>query len=127
MRDNVMFQASAQDILIRHVGDCSPSKGSRVGGMVARESMGNINALIDFRVCYVVSVSVFQGRSLDEDLRSMMCSDALVTAKSTLFFLSAYHTVAPTVYTAETCDAYHKKYPPIDRPGVEVRDCGCGR
>lgn len=122
----MVFQVRAQDILIRQAGYCSPSGSSQFSDILAWHSINNIYALIKFHVRLVVPVSVLQDRSLDEDLRSMMCADALATAKSTLAFLSAYHTVAPTVYTAVTCDVYYKDYVPIDRPGVEVRDPGHG-
>lgn len=41
---------------------------------------------------------------MEEDLRAMMCADALATARSTLSRMTTFHTTAKTIYGPIQCN-----------------------
>lgn len=41
---------------------------------------------------------------MGQDLQAMMCADALVLARSTLRYLTGYHSVATRIYGGVGCD-----------------------
>lgn len=65
-----------------------------------------------------------QNRSIGEDLRSMMCADALATARSTLICLTTFHTTATTIYEPSECNSKLEALS-IVRPETKVGFMGC--
>lgn len=61
-----------------------------------------------------------QNRSMDEDLRSMMCADGLGIARSTLSPLTTYHTTASRIYGPFECNQQLKQLSKF-RPEAQVR------
>lgn len=62
---------------------------------------------------------MLQNRTMAEDLVSMLCTDALVMARSTLARAWAYHTTATRIYFSDSCTGY--LYDVVDqRPEVKV-------
>ena len=51
-----------------------------------------------------LAACLIQERDIVDDLRAMLCADALATSRSTLGGVTIYHTRASTVYFPCTCD-----------------------
>lgn len=56
------------------------------------------------RPCFLMQF-ISQNRTMEEDLRSMMCADTLALAKSTLINLTAFHSKAKQLFAPTDCDS----------------------
>ena len=63
---------------------------------------------------------VVQNRSMEEDLRSMMCADGLALARSTLVSLTGFHSKAKRIYGPIECNT-QLNHLAVHRPEVQVR------
>ena len=63
-----------------------------------------------------------QGRSMGEDLRTMLCADNLAMAKSSLVHLLGFHSTASRLYYPWKCDAELREIARL-HPETKVAHC----
>ena len=61
-----------------------------------------------------------QNRSMEEDLKAMMCADGLGIARSTIIALTAFHSKASRIYGPFRCSDEKLKKLAKTRPKVQV-------
>lgn len=66
----------------------------------------------------------YQNRTIGEDLRSMICADGFVAARSTLRHVVSHHSSAKRMYFPVACDEKLEALG-TDRPGTKVGTVGC--
>ena len=62
-----------------------------------------------------------QERDVVDDLRAMLCADALATSRSTLGEVTMYHTRASTVYFPCTCDGEGSEFGLTPKRVIDAR------
>ncbi|CAN0389040.1 unnamed protein product [Ascophyllum nodosum] len=65
--------------------------------------------------------SIYKERDVVDDLRAMLCADALATSRSTLGEVTMYHTRASTVYFPCTCDGEGSEFGLTPKRVIDAR------